>query len=123
MYSKYVFYIGQSPMQITQFEPLLPSEHPVASVRLLKLLAGRGLEKVSEVIVGHDYGNVGKGDKGGKAGQDVIDDDEEEDEKDDDEEEEGGEVDMEDSDEDSSVEGNNDTEDKIVGLQWSDDDE
>jgi hypothetical protein len=115
IYSNHVFYIGQSPMQITQFEPLLPSDHPVASVRLLKLLAGRGLEKVTEVIVGHDYG---KGKKGGKAGQDVIDDDDEEDE-----EEEVEEVDMEDSDEDNSIEGNNDTEDKIVGLQWSDDDE
>lgn len=112
--------LGQSPMQITQFEPLLPSDHPMASIRLLKLLAGRGLEKVNEVIVGHDYhtGKGGKGEKGDIKEGDDIDDDEE-----DEEEEEGEEVDMEVSDEDSSVEGNNDTDDKIVGLQWSDDDE
>eukprot|EP00596_Hydrurales_sp_CCMP1899_P006535 CAMPEP_0119045202 /NCGR_PEP_ID=MMETSP1177-20130426/37976_1 /TAXON_ID=2985 /ORGANISM="Ochromonas sp, Strain CCMP1899" /LENGTH=60 /DNA_ID=CAMNT_0007016571 /DNA_START=10 /DNA_END=192 /DNA_ORIENTATION=+ len=46
------------------------------SIRRIKLLAGRGLEKVSEVS--HDYGNVGTGEKGYKAGQDVIDEEEEE---------------------------------------------
>ena len=107
-------------MQITDFEPLLPSETPKASVRLLKLLAGRGSTSSKEIIVNHDYKKSNIAVKGtGK--KNIVEEDEEDEEEDEDEDA----MDEEDDDEEEEeeVEQNGSLEDKVGGLDWSDDDE
>lgn len=109
--------LGKSPMQIMDFEPLLPSDAPKAGVRLMKLLAGRGAAAPKEIIVGHDY-QTGKteGKKGAKA---AVEEEEEEEE----EESDDGEEMEEDSEEEEAEGDRGSLEDKVGGLDWSDDDE
>ena len=118
--------LGKSPMQITDFEPLLPSDTPMASVRLIKLLAGRGSTAPKEIIVGHNYNTDGKNvnttgkDMKGKGKAVVADEDEEED---DDAMDEVDEEESESEEDDVAPMQNGSLEDKVGGLDWSDDDE
>lgn len=107
--------LGKSPMQITDFEPLLPGDMPKASVRLVKLLAGRGSSAPKEIIVGHHYKESTSVSKG-EGKQTTIEDGDDEDE------DEMDQVDEEEEDEEEE-EQNATSEDKVGGLDWSDDDE
>ena len=110
--------LGKSPMQITDFEPLLPSDTPKASVRLLKLLAGRGSTSSKEIIVNQDYkkSNIAVKGTGKKS---IV----EEDEEDDSDDEDAMDEEEDDEEEEEVVEQNGSLEDKVGGLDWSDDDE
>jgi hypothetical protein len=107
--------LGKSPMQITDFEPLIPHDSPPAGARLMKLLAGRGAAAPKEIIVGHEYA-AKAGEKMGQsqttsAVKDKDSDDGEEMEED------------EESVEEDDIADKDHMDDKVGGLDWSDDDE
>jgi hypothetical protein len=108
--------LGKSPMQITDFEPLIPHDSPLAGARLMKLLAGRGAAAPKEIIVGHEYATKAGEKKGqSKTGSALEDDDSDDGEDMDDEENE------EESDEEDDVADEDNMDDKVGGLDWSDD--
>lgn len=115
--------LGKSPMQITDFEPLLPSGAPPAGARLMKLLAGRGAASAApqEVIVGHDY-HTGATATDKRQKKQVVEEEEDEvEEVQSDEDSEGDDVMQEDTVEQrAGKQGNMD--DKVGDLDWSDDD-
>ena len=115
--------LGKSPMQITDFEPLLPSDTPKASVRLLKLLAGRGSTSSKEIVVGHDYKKSNIVVKGTGKKNSIEKDEEDENDDSNDEDAMDEEDDEEEEEEEEAVGQNGSLEDKVGGLDWSDDDE
>ena len=115
--------LGKSPMQITDFEPLLPSGAPSAAARLMKLLAGRGAAATApqEVIVGHDYHTGANVTDKRQKKQVAEEEDEEEVEEESDEDSDGDDAMEEDQVEDRAVKQGN-MDDKVGDLDWSDDD-
>lgn len=113
-------------MQIMDFEPLLTSDIPPASVRLQKLLSSRVSTAQKEITVGHEYG--ARAAAGGKkaASSAAVEDEDDEDEVEGDEEEDDEEVgsdDGEEMDDDSEVVDTGNMQDKLGNLDWSDDDQ
>lgn len=101
-------------MQITDFEPLIPHESPLAGARLMKMLAGRGAAAPKEIIVGHEYA-VKAGEKKGQIITTPALEDEDTDN--------GGEMEEEDeeSEDEDDIADKDNMDDKVGGLDWSDD--
>ena len=108
--------LGKSPMQITDFEPLIPHDSPLAGARLMKLLAGRGAAAPKEIIVGHEYASKAGEKNGQSKPAPVLENEESDDGEEMDEEEE-------ESDEENDIADKDNMDDKVGGLDWSDDDE
>ena len=103
-------------MQITDFEPLIPHDSPLAGARLMKLLAGRGAAAPKEIIVGHEYASKAGEKNGQSKTAPVLENEESDDGEEMDEEEE-------ESDQEDDVADKDNMDDKVGGLDWSDDDE
>ena len=129
--------LGKAPMQIKDFEPLLPlaaqggRTAPLPAVqRLVRLLADRAMSMPREVVVSAHQSGAGRGVQTGKRVREDEDDDDDEDDDGDDDEDEGDEKDddeeeEEDDDEEEEEEdaGDANAVDRIGKFEWSDDDD
>jgi TATA-binding protein-associated factor Taf7 len=115
--------LGKAPMQIKDFEPLLPLVQGRGAIpavqRLVRLLAERAMSMPKEVVLGQQGAAQGSTGKRGRDEEEEEDEDEEEEE----EEEEDEEEDEEEEEEEEEVEGDANAADRIGKFEWSDDDE